>query len=74
MVLILSDDTYGNVYVLEIQSLLDKHRIDRKSINAVKRREYNPFRNIQLNSNGIFNSEKEIIDEFDKIEQQRLEE
>jgi len=53
---------------------LDKHRIDRKSINAVKRREYNPFRNIQLNSNGIFNSEKEIIDEFDKIDQQRLEE
>ncbi|CDW75100.1 rna recognition motif [Stylonychia lemnae] len=74
MVLILSDDTTGNVFVIEIQSILDKHRIDKKSINALKRREYNPFRNIQLNSNGIFNTEKEIIDEFNKIEQRRLEE
>lgn len=46
MILILGDDTGGNVFVIEIQTLLEKHHLDVKSINSVKRREYNPYRNI----------------------------
>ena len=51
-----ADDAGGHVYVMEIQSLLKKHEIDKRSTNKTKDKEYNAYRNIQLESNGMFNN------------------
>eukprot|EP00347_Sterkiella_histriomuscorum_P004350 403360783 len=73
MVLVISDDQGGNVFVLDIQSILSRNQLDVKSINAVKRREYNSMRTINLGSNGMFNSQQELAEEFEKVQKQRQE-
>lgn len=74
MILVISDDSSGHVFVIDIQSILTRHNLDGKSVNSTKRREYNPFRNINLNSNGIFNTLDDLIAEFHKLEKKKEEE
>lgn len=61
--MIVSDDT-GQVYIIEIQTILEKLDMNKKGQNVAKKKGYNASRKVILGSNGIYQDETEIINDL----------